>query len=375
MGDMTTRLAFPLMSAAQAQKHVTHNEALLVADALVHLAVASRATAVPPAAPDPGQRFIVAGGATDVFSEKEGEVAEWRDGAWIFHAPAPGWRAWVINEGGVVVFTDGGWVDLRSLPKTGTDMLGINASPTTGERFVVCSESVLLTHDGADQRLKLNKAAATDTASLLFQTGYSGRAEVGIAGDDHFRIKISADGAVFRSAVDINPANGDFTYTLANGGSIEFARYSVGGSPRLLLNADMVNGARSYVSFRHANVETAALYSSYSETTATADFYVRAVEDDTNIAFVTRHAGVTQWAHLKLDAATGFTGIGTHTPSTKLDVYGPVRVKGYTVAGLPSAVEHGAGAIVFVSDESGGPVLAFSDGAGWRRVNDRAVVS
>lgn len=371
----TSSLRMPLLSAAQAQKHVTHNEALLVADALVHLAVASRATAEPPAAPDPGERFIVAGGATGVFSEKEGEVAEWRDGAWIFHAPAPGWRAWVIDEGGVVVFTDGGWLDLRSLPKTGTDMLGINASPTTGERFVVSSESVLLTHDGADQRLKLNKAAATDTASLLFQTGYSGRAEVGIAGDDHFRIKVSADGATFQSAMEINPADGDFSYTLSNGASIHFGKYGVGASPRLMANADQTDGARAYMSFRHAYIEYAAFYTQYNSSTGVADFNIRSVQDDGDIFFITRHAGVTQWAHLKLDAATGFTGIGTHTPSTKLDVDGPVRVKGYTVAGLPSAVEHGAGAIVFVSDESGGPVLAFSDGAAWRRVNDRAVVS
>lgn len=45
----------------------------------------------------------------------------------------------------------------------------------------------------------------------------------------------------------------------------------------------------------------------------------------------------------------------------------------YTVATLPSAGQ--AGEMVFVSDEAGGAVLAFSDGAAWRRVTDRAVVS
>jgi hypothetical protein len=62
------------------------------------------------------------------------------------------------------------------------------------------------------------------------------------------------------------------------------------------------------------------------------------------------------------------------TAACKLDVDGPVRVKGYTVAGVPSAAA-AAGQIIYVSDESSGAVLAFSDGSNWRRVTDGAVVS
>lgn len=46
----------------------------------------------------------------------------------------------------------------------------------------------------------------------------------------------------------------------------------------------------------------------------------------------------------------------------------------YTVAGLPSASSN-ARRIVYVSNESGGAVIAFSDGTSWRRCTDRAVVS
>jgi hypothetical protein len=45
----------------------------------------------------------------------------------------------------------------------------------------------------------------------------------------------------------------------------------------------------------------------------------------------------------------------------------------YTVAGLPSASV--AASLIYVSNESGGAVLAFSDGTNWRRVTDRAIVS
>lgn len=46
----------------------------------------------------------------------------------------------------------------------------------------------------------------------------------------------------------------------------------------------------------------------------------------------------------------------------------------FTVADLPAAAGN-AGKMVFVANESGGAVPAFSDGTSWRRVTDRAVVS
>lgn len=47
----------------------------------------------------------------------------------------------------------------------------------------------------------------------------------------------------------------------------------------------------------------------------------------------------------------------------------------YTVAGVPSASTCGAGATIYVSNEAGGAVLAFSDGTNWKRVTDRATIS
>lgn len=69
----------------------------------------------------------------------------------------------------------------------------------------------------------------------------------------------------------------------------------------------------------------------------------------------------------------GDVGIGTTAPVCKLDVDGPVRVKSFAKTSLPSAA--GAGQVIYVSNEAGGAVLAFSDGTSWRRVTDRAVVS
>jgi len=46
----------------------------------------------------------------------------------------------------------------------------------------------------------------------------------------------------------------------------------------------------------------------------------------------------------------------------------------YTVTTLPDA-EANARCLIFVSNETGGATIAFSDGVSWRRVQDRAVVS
>ena len=51
MSDTTTHLGLPYLLAAQAQKHVTHNEALRLLDAMVQLSVLDRTRTAPPASP------------------------------------------------------------------------------------------------------------------------------------------------------------------------------------------------------------------------------------------------------------------------------------------------------------------------------------
>ena len=57
---------------------------------------------------------------------------------------------------------------------------------------------------------------------------------------------------------------------------------------------------------------------------------------------------------------------------TLLGDQGPI-LPSYTVSTLPPALP--AGGNVFVTDETGGAVPAFSDGINWRRYTDRAIVS
>jgi hypothetical protein len=70
-------------------------------------------------------------------------------------------------------------------------------------------------------------------------------------------------------------------------------------------------------------------------------------------------------------AASGTTA---QTQTTGLTITSGIPyVPSYTVAGAPSAAT--AGGIIYVSNETGGAVLAFSDGTNWRRVTDRAIIA
>lgn len=90
----TAKLGLPLVSQAQAQKHVTVNEAFTRLDALVHLTLLSIGTSVPPSSPVEGDAHGVGAGATGVWSGQDGQVAVFANGGWVFLAPRPGWQAW-----------------------------------------------------------------------------------------------------------------------------------------------------------------------------------------------------------------------------------------------------------------------------------------
>lgn len=114
----TTHLALPLIDAAQAQKHVTHNESLALLDALAHLAVSARGVAFPPASPIEGERLLIGADAAGAFAGKSGLIATFLAGAWSFLTPRPGWRLYVTAESLLLLYDGANWVDLGSSLRT-----------------------------------------------------------------------------------------------------------------------------------------------------------------------------------------------------------------------------------------------------------------
>lgn len=109
MSDSTTHLQLPYLLASQAQKHVTHNEALRLLDAMVQLAVLDRTRTVPPGSPGDGDRHIVAAGATGLWAGWDLNIAYWVDGAWTRLVPRSGWMAWIAAEAAFVGWDGSAW--------------------------------------------------------------------------------------------------------------------------------------------------------------------------------------------------------------------------------------------------------------------------
>jgi len=216
----TPHLALPLLAAAQAQKHVTHNEALALLDALVHLAVKERGRIAPPATPAEGDRYLVGAGGTGAFSGKDFMIALFDLGAWRFFSPRAGWRAFVEAENAVLVFDGSQWRDLGHYCTVidNLERLGIGMMPDDLNRFSARLNAALLTaldpEEGGtgDLRFVLNKSASANVLSQLFQHGFSGRAEIGLIGSDDFSLRVSPDGTQWTDALLVDRMTGCATF-------------------------------------------------------------------------------------------------------------------------------------------------------------------
>ena len=208
-------LNLPFVAAGQAQKHVTVNEAVLAIDSLMHIAVDGSPAATPPAAPEQGSRWIVGEAATGDWTGHDGKLAVFLDGGWRFHAPRAGWLAHVSEDHDLIAFDGAAWSPLEQ-PDSLQDLIlfGLGTTADASNPLSVRLNNALFTAlpagsggDG-DLRIKANKEAVGDTASVLFQTGYSGRAEIGALGSDDLSLKVSSDGSAWSTALTATGADG-----------------------------------------------------------------------------------------------------------------------------------------------------------------------
>lgn len=124
MSEDTGRLALPLLAVAQAQKEMTHNEALARIDILAQPVVEAVAPATVPAAPMPGQCWIVGPTPTGAWAGQANALAGWTQGGWRFVAPFEGMSAWSVANQGMVRREGINWVVASRQPAV--------ANPTGG---------------------------------------------------------------------------------------------------------------------------------------------------------------------------------------------------------------------------------------------------
>jgi len=105
----TPRFALPYLAVAQAQKEVTHNEALTLVDALIHAAVEAGPQNDPPTDPAPGQCWLVGAAASGDWAGQAAAIALWTVAGWRFTAPRDGMRATRLADGALLRFSAGEW--------------------------------------------------------------------------------------------------------------------------------------------------------------------------------------------------------------------------------------------------------------------------
>ncbi len=214
----SARLDLPYLQAGQMQKHVTLNEALTRLDALVQCVVVSRSISDQPENPDDGALYILPEGASGAVwsAMTPGGLARFEAGGWTAIAPPPGLRAFVVDEQRLVVLADDGWTDVGGNPERLDDLagLGVGTASDGTNTFAAKLNNALWTAraesegGSGDLRYVLNKEDGAKTLSLLFQSGWSGRAEIGLIGDDDLVLKVSPDGAAWREAVRVDRRSG-----------------------------------------------------------------------------------------------------------------------------------------------------------------------
>ncbi|MEK7266856.1 MAG: DUF2793 domain-containing protein [Pseudomonadota bacterium] len=378
--SQSPRLKLSYILPQQAQKHVSANESFRRLDALVQLSVKSVTLAAEPSAPAEGDAYILPAGASGASWGllPAGAVAAFQDGQWLEHSPRAGWRAYVESAGKFYLYNGAQWNEEAASGSSGAfATLGVNAAADAINKLAVKSDAALFSHDDAtpgtgDARLVVNKSSAAKTASVVFQNGYSGRAEFGLAGSDDFSLKVSADGAAWINAIVVKPDGKVGLNTLAPAAPFELHVDGAATAASLISSDDLIitkeSGASAFAGVVAAASSSARMV--FKGTRARGSLSAPAAASDGDFTFsllgavfdgvMTRGtagvemrgdgAGSSGVAPQRIEFATGAAGIrsermritsggdvgiGVTAPSCRLDVDGAVKVKSFVKTALP----------------------------------------
>lgn len=177
----TSRLAIPTISANQAQKHVTHNEAIKKLDALVQASVKSRTTTAPPGSPAEGDAYLVPASATGAWASEDDNLTVYDGSTWEFFAPGEGWQVIVHDEDLVARYLSGAWGGF-SAPSGAT--VAASANGAASALHVVEEELTGLSGATVDTTIQIPNRAIVFCVSTRTTTAVTGAAsyDCGISG-------------------------------------------------------------------------------------------------------------------------------------------------------------------------------------------------
>ncbi|MGB3313371.1 MAG: DUF2793 domain-containing protein, partial [Albidovulum sp.] len=222
----TTQLGLPLVQPAQAQKHVTVNEAFALLDGLVQLVIASRSVTLPPISVMDGICYAVPVGAVNEWSGQDGRLAVGTNGGWEFVDPKRGWRAVILDEGEAAIHDGADWRGgMTTLSPNNAGLAfkvneidhTLGAGPVSTTAVIIPSNAVVV---GVTARV-LTTITGTLTGWALGNPGASGRygSGLGLAAGSFARGVLGHPTAFYLpEAMQLDAEGGDFA-----GGSVRIA--------------------------------------------------------------------------------------------------------------------------------------------------------
>jgi hypothetical protein len=178
----TNHLLLPLMSAAQSQKHLTHNDAIIMLDALVQLAVIDRDLATPPASPSEGDRYIAASGAAGAWVGSDFNIFYYTNGAWTKIVPKAGFLAWVVDEQLLVFWNGSSWAPVNAVTDLAAQVVTANGA---GTGITVVDELLTVSGASTTSTISFPNRSIIQAASVRVVTAVTGATsfDCGITGE------------------------------------------------------------------------------------------------------------------------------------------------------------------------------------------------
>ncbi|HEY1944127.1 MAG TPA: hypothetical protein VGH40_18595 [Roseiarcus sp.] len=188
------------------------NYTALTSDRLIAFTAltAARVVTLPPAASYPtGTRLMIVDESGACSSAKTIAVnragSDLIDGATNF--------AIAGAYGGLEIESNGSnaWTILSPKPNLQASLVSVGTAPDPNNPLSVYGPSALF-NGATNMNVTVNKNGASATASMIFEDGFSGRAQMGLNGSDNFSFKVSPNGSSWTTAIALDAATGAATF-------------------------------------------------------------------------------------------------------------------------------------------------------------------
>lgn len=175
MPNTTGRLTLPYIFQSQAQKEVTHNEALNRLDILVQSVAQDVDLNTPPSSPTLGDCYIIGSSPTGAWSGKAKQIAQAIQGGWFFVAPFRLLKFWVESKDLYYIYDGSIWVPEGLLMKDTGEYLRVEHK----------IEDVTVAGASEDTSIQIPERAILLTVNVRVITAITGAISfsVGVVGD------------------------------------------------------------------------------------------------------------------------------------------------------------------------------------------------